>query len=98
MIQIIALLYASTNGIEGLREYESQVIPLLREHGGQLISASSKDNKSEDEPDEIHIIQFPDAKNFEAYKNDQRVVNLASIKSERLRKVDLFITNSFHQY
>ena len=93
MIQIIALLYANQNGLAGIREFESQVIPILREHQGNLISASANTDKSEDEPDEI-----PSVENFDAYKNDPRVINLASLKSKMVRKMDVFITNSFHQY
>ena len=98
MMQIIALRYACKNGIEGLRAFESKAIPILREHGGILISASFNDNKSENEPDEIHVIQFPSVESFEAYKNDPRVINLASLKAKMIRKMDVYITNSFHQY
>lgn len=55
MIQIIALLYASENGLEGLRAFESTVIPILREHGGNLISASTNNARTPDDPDEIHV-------------------------------------------
>ncbi len=80
MIQIIALLYASKHGIEGLRKFESQAITILREHSGELISASSNADKSDDDPDEIHVIQFPDAAKFESYKNDPRLADLGSLK------------------
>ncbi len=98
MIQIIALLYATQKGIEGIREFESKVIPILKEHQGNLISASSNTNKSESEPDEIHVIQFPSVSNFDAYKNDPRIIKLASLKSKMVRKTELFITDNFHQY
>jgi hypothetical protein len=98
MIQIIALLYAGKNGVEGLRSFESKVIPILREYEGVLISASFNKNKMANEPDEIHVIQFPNVKQFDAYKKDQRVLNLASLKAEMIRKMDTFITHNFHQY
>ena len=98
MIQIIAFLYASKNGIEGLREFESKVIPILREHKGNLLSASYNENKTVSEPDEVHVIQFPSIENFEAYKRDVRVVELASLKSEMISKMDVYITDGFHQY
>ena len=98
MIQIVALLYASKNGIEGLREFESKVIPILREHEGKLISASSNEYKTLNEPDEIHVIQFPSLEKFNAYKIDSRVVELSSLKNKMIKKVDIYITNSFYQY
>lgn len=98
MIQIIALLYASDDGIEGLREFESRVIPILREHKGVLVSASTNTSRSITEPDEIHVIQFPSTEEFEAYKNDQRVIGLSSAKETMISKMDVFITDSFHEY
>lgn len=98
MIQIIALLYASKNGIDGLREFESKAVPILREHKGKLISASFNENKTTDEPDEIHVIQFPCIENFDAYKGDTRVIELVSLKNEMIKKMDVFITNRFYQY
>jgi len=98
MIQIIALLYASENGVEGLREFESQAIPILREHYGTLISASYNANKPQGEPDEIHVIQFPSVENFEAYKKDDRIINLSSLKAKMIRKMDAYITNTFLKY
>ena len=90
MILIIALLYASENGVQGLRAFEYQAIPILREHGGILISALFNDIKVENEPVEIHVIQFPRVENFEIYKNDPRDIHLASLKAEMIRKNGVF--------
>ncbi|GLR69577.1 DUF1330 domain-containing protein [Agaribacter marinus] len=98
MIQIIALLYAGINGVEGLRAFESQVIPILREYNGTLISASYNANEPAGEPDEIHVIQFPSVESFEAYKNDDRIVNLSALKAKMIRKMDIYITTAFLQY
>ena len=98
MIQIIALLYASKNGIEGLRAFESKVIPILREHGGRLISASSYAERKEGEADEIHVIQFPSMRAFDAYKADTRILALQSLKAKMIAKMELHITDQFHKY
>ncbi|MGJ8682023.1 DUF1330 domain-containing protein [Paraglaciecola sp.] len=98
MIQIIALLYASNNGINGLREFESKAIPILREHQGELLSASFNENKAENEPDEIHVIHFPNIESFKAYKNDPRVIELSSLKEQMISKMEVYVTNRFHQY
>lgn len=98
MIQIIALLYASENGMNGLREFESKAIPILREHHGILLSASSSSQKSQNEPDEIHIIQFPSMKEFDDYKNDQRLLDLKSLKETMIHKMELHITDQFYEY
>jgi len=74
------------------------VIPILQEHGGVVISASFNEYKTANEPDEIHVIQFPSMEKFDAYKNDVRIIDLASLKAEMIQKMDVFITKSFHQY
>lgn len=98
MIQIIALLFASDKGIEGLREFESRAIKILREHQGELISASFNDIKGVSEPDEIHVIQFPSLEHFENYKQDTRLIALASLKNEMIKSMQVFLTNRFHHY
>lgn len=98
MIQIIAMLYASDAGIKGLREFESLVLPILKEHKGQLISASYSDMPKSYEPDEIHVIQFPSEMEFEAYKNDARVLSLRTLKEKAIKKMDIYITNRFYDY
>ena len=97
MIQIIALLYASSAGREGLQEFERQAIPILREHGGVLVSASSSSEHS-DGPDEIHVIQFPALEYFHNYKNDERLLALSALRSQVIRKIDLYVTDQFYDY
>jgi uncharacterized protein (DUF1330 family) len=98
MIQIIALLYVSKNGLEGLRVLESEVIPILIEHGGVMISASSNLNRCSHDPDEVHVIQFPSHQEFEAYRNDQRVIDLGLLKDKMIHRMEVHITDSFHEY
>ena len=98
MIQIIVFLYSGNRGIEGLRDYESKVIPILREHGGILLSASSSSQKIDSDPDEIHIIQFPTAENFTSYRNDVRIKSLIEDRQEFVSHMELHITNEFHEY
>ena len=98
MIQIIALLYASHANIQGLRAFESQVLPILKEHGGVLVSASSNMDRLDGEPDEIHVIQFPSKTEFDAYKNDPRVLALRDLKDSVIKRMETHITNQFFDY
>ena len=98
MIQIVVLIYAGDDGVNGIRNYESLVIPILREHSGVLVSASSHSARDESEPDEIHIIQFPSLDRFNAYKNDGRVVALANRRNRNIGKTQVYFTDEFHEY
>lgn len=98
MIQIIALIYAGKRGLEGLREFESKAISILREHSGILVSASTSSPSISSGPDEVHVIQFPSNEDFDAYKRDVRLVELSGLRQEVIRKIELHITNEFHVY
>lgn len=98
MIQIIALLYANEHGLKGLQSFEAKVIPILKEYGGRLISASSHSQRSKHDPDEIHVIQFPSMAAFHAYKTDIRVLELQSLKANTISKMELHITDQFFEY
>lgn len=98
MIQIIALLYAGQHGIKGLREFESLAIPILKEHGGVLVSASSKMDRADTEPDEIHVIQFPSNIEFDAYKSDKRIIEMATFREEMIDRMEIYLTTNFHEY
>lgn len=97
MIQIIALIYAGKRGLEGLREFETKALSILREHSGSLVSASTSPDISAG-PDEIHVIQFPSMDCFEAYKSDARLAELSSLRQEVISKVEIHITSEFHAY
>lgn len=98
MIQIIALLYAGERGLEGLREFETKAVAIMREHSGILISASTSSPAQSAGPDEIHVIQFPSTDCYDDYKSDLRLQELSELRQEVLRKVDIHITQEFHVY
>ena len=98
MIQIIALLYAGHGGREALKAYETEVLPILHEHGGRLISASRPSEPRDDDPDEIHIVHFPDMAALTAFRADPRHVALKPRRTDALRDVRLYITDQFVTY
>jgi len=89
------LLYAGPEGLSGLREYESQLIPVLREYGGELLSAS-RNTAIDSGPDEIHVIQFSHQDQFEAYQKDERVQQLRTKREQYIARKVAFLTNEFH--
>ena len=98
MVQVIALLYANESGLTGIRNYESKVIPILKEHHGRLLTASSNSRKSDDEPDEIHVVEFPDLQTLSNYKNDPRVAALSDLRKSSMKDMKLFFTDTFYDY
>ena len=57
MIQIIAFIYAGAGGLEGVRTFETQAIPILRAHQAVLLTASSS-SKPTDGPTKFTLSNF----------------------------------------
>lgn len=78
MYQLVVLLTAGTGGVAGLRAFEKQTLPILKSHGGTLVTAFTPDATGhEHAPDEIHVIRFPSKKAFESYRRDPRILELS---------------------
>ena len=98
MIQIVALLYAGDGGKAAMKAYEAEVMPILAEYGGKLVSASHPANPMPDDPDEIHIVQFASRDDLDAFRADPRHADLKDRRVAALRDTRLYITDQFVTY
>ena len=55
MIHILIMISAGAGGPDAIRQYESKVVPIIREYGGKMLSAF---RPLKNPPDEIHLIEF----------------------------------------
>ncbi|WP_284638296.1 hypothetical protein [Paenibacillus silviterrae] len=76
-------------GIEKFNDYESRVIPLLKEHGAKL----QKRLQSIDRLNEVHIIWFPSSQFFDNFRNDPRRSQFAYLLEESGATTHLMIMN-----
>ncbi len=70
----IGFIGHATSGTSALaRAFEDDVLPLIADHGGQVVF---RGHRSPTEPDtlpaEFHVIWFPDQPTFDAYLHDPR--------------------------
>ncbi|MBO7745113.1 hypothetical protein I8J29_12965 [Paenibacillus sp. MWE-103] len=72
-------------GAAKFNEYESLVLPLLRDHGAKL----EKRLQSPDRLTEVHILWFPSPQSFEDYRNDPRRSRHAHLLSESGAVIEL---------
>lgn len=98
VIQVVVLLRAGAAGIAGLRAYEHKALPILREHGGKLISAFVPAQAGDGIPDEVHVLEFPSAAHLEAYRDDTRIVALAPERNAALSATTVFVSEQFVDY
>jgi len=76
-------------GIEKFNEYESLVLPLLKEHGAKL----ERRLQSHDQLIEVHLIWFPSEQSFDSYRNDPRRSQYAHILAESGASTELIRMN-----
>ena len=74
-MQILITIDLSQADLPAFDHYEAQVLPLLALYGGAIIFRL----RATDDRSEFHLLQFPDADAFAAYKADPRRTALASL-------------------
>ena len=93
------MMHVGAGGIRALREYESKVIPILKEHGGELVSAFTPQNSNDPEcPDEVHLITFPSEEAFQSYRADNRILSLSGLRDASLSKTQLLVSKEIIEY
>lgn len=95
MIHVLIMIHVGPGGLDALRRYESKVVPIIREHGGKIISAFKPLNNP---PDEIHLIEFSSREALAQYQQDGRVVELKSEREKAIAKTDLYISSEIINY
>lgn len=67
-ITLCVILHVPPDGVAPFLAYEHTVLPMLADHGGVL----ERRLRSESGTTEIHLIWFPSAAHFDAYRLDPR--------------------------
>ena len=98
VIQVVVLLRAGDLGLAGLRVYERQVLPVLREHGGRLLSAFEPVKNAPDAPDEIHVLEFPSSEHLQAYRNDPRTEALSALRVTAISATTVYVSKRSVDY
>ena len=99
MVHVLAMLHAGASGLIGLRAYESAVLPILSEYGGQLLSAFVPEGHDQaDCPDEIHLIEFESREGLQSFRQDERVVALADKRRTAIASTVTYVSEKLLDY
>lgn len=99
MLHVLVMLHAGEQGLEGLRAFEAQAIPLLREHGGRLLSAFVPEgHQHPDCPDEIHLVELPSREALRRYQQDPRVQALQATRQVALAHSQVYLSQEQVSY
>ena len=97
MVEIVVLLYARDG--EDLGRFESQAMPILREHGGEVVSAFVPRRLGQDDgPDEVHVLRFPNEAAFGAYGADPRLAGLSSLREQVIMRTEVYVSGKSREY
>ncbi|HEX4334457.1 MAG TPA: VOC family protein [Polyangiaceae bacterium] len=71
-------------------DFERRVQSILANHGGRLEQRLL--GAGGDEPDEIHVVSFPDEAALSAYRTDPGYTALAGARSDAIRETSMLVT------
>lgn len=77
MIQLCVLLWEHPGRGQDLAAFEDEVLALLSEHGGRLISRHVVMEREDGDPLEVHVIEMPDEEALADYLRNPVRVRLA---------------------
>lgn len=97
MKRYIAIL--ETDDLSTLTAFERQVIPILREHGGQLLTAfAAAERSAKGHHVELHVLSFPDGAAFAAYRADPRHAALADLRARAIVSTTVYSSAEIKRY
>jgi uncharacterized protein (DUF1330 family) len=95
----VAILTVRRSELEAFRAFERHAAGVMAAHGGRIertvvVSVA-------DAPElvrEIHVVTFPDARAFEAYRDDARLGELAHLRESAVVSTEVFVGEDGPEY
>ena len=98
MIDILVVL--EVKNAEAFKKFETRAISILNSHKGTLLLAFEADAPISDCPEntELHYIQFPTIDNYNAYRADPALRELADLRSEAIESTKVYVSRQLKNY
>jgi hypothetical protein len=92
MLYYTQIIFVKKGKEDQFNLFESHVLPLLEKYNGILIyrvrpSDSAVIESTIDRPYELHVVTFPERKDFEGYSGDQERLQYMHLKEGAIEKV-----------
>lgn len=88
-ITLCVLLWSADGQESRLSTYEDEVLAILPEYGGSVISRVRRSGGTTDQPYEMQIVELPDQKSLDDYLADPRRSTLASVRDDVVARTEL---------
>jgi len=88
-VTLCVLLWARAGREEALVAYEDAVLALVADHSGQVLQRTRNTTTSDEEPYEVHLLEFASEDALEAYMGDQRRAALAAERDAAIARTQV---------
>jgi hypothetical protein len=88
-VVLCCLLWANEGLEDDMSAYEDAVLPLIRDHGGEVLQRARGDG-ADGRPHEVQFYRFPGQAAIDAYIADPRRLALAEERDRVVARTDVF--------
>jgi len=96
MIHILVKL--TVKNFIALEEFERQAVAIMIIHGGQLLSAFETRRNEDGSGEEVHVLAFPSADAFAAYRADAALAMLRDLREEAISHTEIQVSERIKSY
>lgn len=98
MITLIVSLWLKNEDIAGFEAFEGKAAAIMARHGGKIERVIRLENPSAELPFEVHVLTFPDAQAFAAYRTDPALTALAEMRQQVIARTTVWTGQDVEGY
>ena len=88
-LTLCVLLWSVDGQEDQLSAYEDEVLALVPEYGGTVLSRVRRTGGASDQPYEVQVLELPDRDALAGYQADPRRTTLAGIRDQAIARTDI---------
>jgi uncharacterized protein (DUF1330 family) len=94
---IVRLWLRDEANIGEFEKFERAAAGVMAQHGGSIERAfRRKETQESEEPFEVHLVKFPDAEAFAAYRDDDRTLALKEQRERLIARTEIWRGNEIN--
>ena len=96
---LVVTLTIRPGALEAFRDFETRAAAIMAKHGGAIERAIYVPPASDgDDPREVHIVSFPNAQAFAAYRADEALTALAELRNAAIAGTEVLVGEEGPEY
>jgi uncharacterized protein (DUF1330 family) len=89
-MMLVVILTVKRAELSTFRDFERQAAGIMAAHGGRIERVVELEATAEQETfKEVHLVRFTDADSFAAYRNDERLIALAPLRTRAIISTEI---------